>query len=243
MGHPRPKCFSPLKILNMELFYQPHFTAQDSLLHFDAVESKHLSKVLRKKNGDELQITNGKGLRAKGTIVEMATRSVAVRLNEVLEIPPLDYKLHVAIAPTKNISRFEWFLEKATEIGITEITPLLCDHSERKSIKHERAERIVLAALKQSQQSHLPTVHPMTSFSDFIKAYPTAWMAHCAVGEKTSLFEKAKGENDITVLIGPEGDFSPDEIKAAFTYISLGKQRLRTETAAIVACQTIALAL
>ena len=243
MGHLRPKCFSTFKVLNMELFYQPHFSAQDTLLHFDAIESKHLSKVLRKKNGDELHITNGKGLRAKGTIVEMATKSVAIRLNEVMEIPPLDYQLHIGIAPTKNISRFEWFLEKATEIGITEITPLCCDHSERKSIKLERAERIVLAALKQSQQSHLPLVHPITAFSDFIQEHPTAWMAHCADGEKTPLFEKAKGEKKITVLIGPEGDFSSDEIKAASTYISLGKQRLRTETAAIVACQTIALAL
>lgn len=226
----------------MELFYQPHFTKQDKQLHFDATESKHLSKVLRKKTGDTLQITNGKGLRAAGTIVEMATKSITVQLNEVEEIPPLNYRLHIGIAPTKNINRFEWFLEKATEIGITEITPLHCDHSERKNIKLERAERIVLAALKQSQQSHLPLVHPMTSFSDFIVKYPSAWMAHCAKGDKTPLFEKAKGEKNITLLIGPEGDFSFNEINAMKTYISLGKQRLRSETAGIVACHTIAVA-
>ena len=196
---------------------------------------------MRKKTGDELHITNGVGLRAKGNIIEITTKSVTVLLSDLHQVPPPEYRLHIAIAPTKNISRFEWFLEKATEIGITEITPLLCDHSERKTIKLERSERIVLSALKQSQQDHLPTVHPMTSFSEFIKKYPKAWMAHCAENEKTSLFEKAKEDRDITILIGPEGDFSTKEIESVKTYISLGKQRLRTETAAVVACQTVAL--
>lgn len=225
----------------MELFYHPAFTQQDKQIHFDATESKHLIKVLRKKAGDALKITNGKGLMAEGTIEEMASKSVTVRLSALNQLAPPGYRLHIAMAPTKNMSRFEWFLEKATEIGVTEITPLLCDRSERKSIKQDRSERIVLAALKQSQQAYLPLVHPMMSFSDFIQAHPKAWMAHCAEGEKTPLYQKAKGETDLTVLIGPEGDFSPEEIQSAKDFISLGKHRLRTETAGLVVCQTVSL--
>ena len=226
----------------MDLFYHPSLTLLDKQIELDAEESKHLTKVLRKKRGDKLMITNGKGLRAPAAIIEIASKKVTVDLEEITEIAPLAYRLHIGIAPPKNISRFEWFLEKATEIGITEITPLLCDHSERKNIKLERAEKIVLAALKQSQQSHLPTVHPMTSFADFVVAHPQAWMAHCAEGKKTALFDLAKEQKNITLLIGPEGDFSAEEIKSIALAVSLGEQRLRTETAAIVACQTIALA-
>ena len=152
------------------------------------------------------------------------------------------------VAPTKLNDRYEWFLEKATEIGVSEITPILCDNSERKVIKAERYEKIILGAMKQSLKAHLPILNPMISFKEFISSEkfgttPT-FIAHCNDVEKQSLKLLKPTSNQITILIGPEGDFSEKEIEMALQKmakpISLGKSRLRTETAAIVACHSIA---
>ncbi|MFT5892575.1 MAG: 16S rRNA (uracil1498-N3)-methyltransferase, partial [Dokdonia sp.] len=160
---------------------------------------------------------------------------------------PVPYKLHIAIAPTKLNDRFEWFLEKSTEIGITEITPIICDHSERKQIKEERFKKIVQSAMKQSLQAHLPVLHPMTTLKDFIASQPQAHLsciAHCEEGEKSPLTKELTAAKDILILIGPEGDFSSQEITQAvskgYKEITLGNSRLRTETAGIVACHSIA---
>ena len=153
--------------------------------------------------------------------------------------------MHLAIAPTKSLDRFEWFLEKAVEIGVDQVTPLLCQRSERKTIKIERLEKIVLSAMKQSIKAYLPLINPMTKFSDFITkpADGKKLIAHCVDVPKPSLKSKLPNQNQFTILIGPEGDFSPEEIALAknsgFEEVHLGKSRLRTETAAIVACHTV----
>jgi 16S rRNA (uracil1498-N3)-methyltransferase len=152
--------------------------------------------------------------------------------------------LHIAIAPTKNIDRFEWFLEKATEIGIDEITPIICRHSERKIIKTERGSRILLSAMKQSLKYHLPKLNEAISLANFLKSNfdGTKYIAHCEDGEKNELKTVSKTEKTL-ILIGPEGDFSPKEIELAlqnqFRAVSLGTSRLRTETAGIIAVHTI----
>jgi 16S rRNA (uracil1498-N3)-methyltransferase len=152
------------------------------------------------------------------------------------------YHLHMAIAPTKSMERFEWLLEKLTEIGVDEITPLLCEHSERRVLKRERTEKILVAAMKQSLKAQLPLLHEMTPASEFVKKAFSGekLIAHCASGEKTILPKALQGCRDALILIGPEGDFSTDEIAAAlqhgFEAVSLGDTRLRVETAGMVAC-------
>ena len=174
-------------------------------------------------------------------------KSVLAKIASFSEQPALGYKLHMAVAPTKSIDRFEWFLEKATEIGITEITPIICEQSERKRLKKERLERIILSAMKQSLKAHKPKLNDLVSFDDFLNANPSGrrYIAHCADGPKHSLFKEAQPSDTLLVLIGPEGDFSVKEIEralnAGFIPVTLGNTRLRTETAALAACHTIAL--
>ncbi|MGB1448320.1 MAG: 16S rRNA (uracil(1498)-N(3))-methyltransferase [Flavobacteriaceae bacterium] len=229
----------------MDLFYLPLFDTTTASIVFPKDESKHIAKVLRKQAGDQLQLTNGKGLEAIVRLDQIGLGKVTATLLKKIQHPQPKVHLHLAIAPTKNIGRMEWFLEKATEIGIQEITPLLCDHSERKVIKPERLDKIIIAALKQSKQFHKPQLNPMLSFKEFVSLHNDGFIAHCHEGEKPSFFELLEGKNNITVLIGPEGDFSPAEVATAvaqnFQPISLGTQRLRTETAAIVATHTVAL--
>ena len=157
------------------------------------------------------------------------------------------YHLHIAIAPTKMNDRIEWFLEKVTEIGINEITPILCDHSERKVFKIDRAEKIIQAAMKQSNQFYLPQLNEPISFTEFLKkeTNSTKFIAHCEEDKKDLFKNTIQAKQNILILIGPEGDFSPKEIVLAlknnFIHVSLGKTKLRTETAGIVACHTVAL--
>ena len=159
---------------------------------------------------------------------------------------PLNYQLHLAVAPTKMNDRFEWFLEKATEIGIAEITPVLCDHAERKHINLERLEKVIVSAMKQSNQCYLPKIHPFTPFTAFVKAERTGqlFVAHCEETERYSLKSKLNPNQQTTILIGPEGDFSSSEIQLALTQnfqpVTLGLTRLRTETAALAACHSVA---
>ncbi len=230
----------------MQLFYSASISEDSKQYTFPREESKHIVRVLRKQIGDAVTITNGKGFIFKGEITDSNPNKCTIQLHSASFQEPIPYRLHIAIAPTKLNDRFEWFLEKATEIGITEITPILCDHSERKQIKEERFKKIIQSAMKQSLQTHLPVLHPMTSFKDFINSQSKASLsciAHCEEGTKHPLTKELTAGKDVLILIGPEGDFSSEEIRQAvtlgYTEITLGNSRLRTETAGIVACHSI----
>lgn len=231
----------------MELFYNENLSANDESLIFGSEESRHLSKVLRKKVGELIRVTNGKGLEWKGQITTTDSRKAAVKKTEATLHQNKIVPLHIAIAPTKSNDRFEWFLEKATEIGVTEITPLMCDRSERKTLKTERMKKILVGALKQSAQYFLPQLNPMISFEALMKLdHPqTKLLAHCQNGNRIPLHQMGDLNDEILIMIGPEGDFSMREIKTAQNYsfkeITLSSQRLRTETAAIVACSQVAI--
>ena len=229
----------------MQLFYNPRLDQSVSQFTFDEEESKHIVKVLRKKEGDLLHITNGKGFLFKAKILFAATKKCTVQIEETNKKHQKRYWFHLVVAPTKMNDRFEWFLEKATEIGVHEITPIICDNSERKIIKHERMQKVIQSAMKQSLQTYLPKLNEAISYSDFISKNHKGllFIAHCEDEEKSDLKRRVAPDKDITILIGPEGDFSKTEISTAyeqgFLPISLGENRLRTETAAIVACTTI----
>ena len=230
----------------MELFYNENLSANDESLIFGSEESRHLSKVLRKKVGELIRVTNGKGLEWKGQITSTDSRKAAVKKMEATLHQNKIVPLHIAIAPTKSNDRLEWFLEKATEIGVTEITPLMCDRSERKTLKQERMKKILVGALKQSAQYFLPQLNHIISFEALMKLdHPqTKLIAHCQKGNRIPLHQMGDLNDEILIVIGPEGDFSMREIKTAQNYsfkeITLSSQRLRTETAAIVACSQVA---
>ncbi|TCK69158.1 16S rRNA (uracil1498-N3)-methyltransferase [Winogradskyella wandonensis] len=231
----------------MQLFYNPDVLERADSISFDKDESRHIVKVLRKSVGDTLYITNGKGCLFTCELITVEQKHCTAKIINKTEKPKPNYSLHLAVAPTKMNDRFEWFLEKATEIGIDTITPLLCDHSERKVIKAERFEKIIQSAMKQSLQFYLPELKPLTPFNAFIKEDFTGqkFIAHCEETDRKSLKSQIKPNQSITILIGPEGDFSVKEIETAlqhqFIPITLGQTRLRTETAAVVACHTAAL--
>lgn len=203
-------------------------------------EHKHATKVLRKTIGDKIYITDGNGNLYLSELTEISSKKSLLKIIS-LEETATKNNLHIAIAPTKNISRFEFFLEKATEIGIREITPLLCEHSERKIIKNDRLEKILVSAMKQSKNFHLPILNEMVKYNDFIKNVncDNKYIAHCEESNKKNNFSNLDNQKETVILIGPEGDFSPKEIELAkqnnFKELSLGETRLRTETAAIVA--------
>ena len=232
----------------MQLFYSQDLCPTDAQLSFSKEESRHIAKVLRKQIGDILHLTNGKGDLFTATLLSNDPKSCLVAIANVEQKKPLPYGLHLAISPTKLNDRFEWFLEKATEIGITQITPILCQHSERKIIKPLRYQKIILSAGKQSLKYHFPELHPMCSFKDFLEKQEDAphqkLIAHCQGIEKKSLKSQIKPKGNHIILVGPEGDFSAPEITLAtsmgYTGVSLGKNRLRTETAAIVVCHSVA---
>ncbi len=226
----------------MQLFYLEH--PKDEII-LSAEESKHAIKVLRKKEEDILGFTDGRGNFYKAEIRVADNRRCRLQIVSSEQKPKQhNYHLHIAIAPTKNMDRFEWFLEKATEIGINEITPIICSRSERKVIKTERCTRILLSAMKQSLKFHLPKLNEAISLSDFIKQdfEGAKYIAHCKDGKKNELKTEDKTEK-VLILIGPEGDFSPKEIELAlqnqFKAVSLGTSRLRTETAGLVSVHTI----
>ncbi len=231
----------------MQLFYNPNLDNTTIDFTFREEESKHIIRVLRKKEDDILTITNGKGLLLTSKItIANPKKCTAVILNSTEKEPSKSW-IHLAVAPTKNNDRFEWFLEKATEIGINEITPIACENSERKVIKQERMEKVIQSAMKQSLQTFLPKFNPIISYKEFIKKEHNGqlFIAHCEETEKIDLSKKAEKHKNTTILIGPEGDFSTTEIKTAFennfSPVSLGENRLRTETAAVVACTTLSI--
>ena len=232
----------------MQLFYNPNITESDIQFTFDKIESKHIVRVLRKKEGDILYLTNGKGFLFTAEVSIASDKNCIVNiLNTEEKKKPWQYHLHIIIAPTKNNDRFEWFLEKATEIGIDEITPIICDHSERKVLKIERMQKIIESASKQSLKHHFPILNEVTTFKNFISKDINGqlFIAHCEAQEKKSLQSQINTTKKITILIGPEGDFSLEEIKTALSKnylpISLGEGRLRTETAGVVAAHTVSL--
>lgn len=232
----------------MQLFYANNIHKGDEFFIFDKTESRHIAKVLRKKQGDRIDLTNGQGQHFVCTILDANDKRTKVSIDKCIEEPKSwDYRLHIAIAPTKLNDRFEWFLEKATEIGIDEITPILCDHSERKVIKVERFEKIIQSAMKQSLKFTLPRLNPLIKFKDFIENNKAEYaaIAHCEDLEKKQFKNQLAKVKDICILIGPEGDFSLREIQMALDHnydpVGLGTSRLRTETAALVACDTVSI--
>ncbi|MEG0499751.1 MAG: 16S rRNA (uracil(1498)-N(3))-methyltransferase [Rikenellaceae bacterium] len=232
----------------MQLFYVKKIDSEIIIL--DEEESKHAIKVLRKTVGDTLHIIDGEGGMYQATIVDSNPKHCTVSIIEAKkEYEKLPYQLHIAIAPTKNIDRIEWFVEKATEIGISAFTMLRTEHSERKTVNDERMEKVIVSAMKQSIKAYKPTLNSMIPLAEFLKqdfGDSECFIAHCSTNfERTHLKEILNGNSKIVLLIGPEGDFSDNEIEMAlkrgFKSISLGTSRLRTETAALYATTTVSL--
>lgn len=230
----------------MQLFYLPNINSAHPQAEFPKMESQHIVKVLRKKVGDNIKVTNGKGDVFTCQITNAHHKACKINITAHKHYSKShNYYLHMLVAPTKSNDRFEWFLEKATEIGIDEITPILTDNAERKHIKIDRYQKIVLSAMKQSLQYHLPKINSMTPFSELLNIEGNQkYIAHChSELYRESLFEKIKANQKIILCIGPEGDFSINEVKLAvehgFDAVSLGANRLRTETAAITACHSV----
>ena len=229
----------------MQLFYNPTINEATETFSFDKEESKHIIKVLRKKDTDILHVTNGLGFLFTTEITLASDSKCTVKIISFEKAAPSKFRLHLAVAPTKMNDRYEWFLEKATEIGIQEITPIICDHSERKVINNERFDKILLAAMKQANELYLPKLNPAITFKEFISLQndDLKMIAHCEETDKKTLKSVLQSNQNITMLIGPEGDFSQKEIALAlsnnYTAVSLGNTRLRTETAAIVACHSV----
>ncbi|PRD54586.1 16S rRNA (uracil(1498)-N(3))-methyltransferase [Sphingobacterium gobiense] len=234
----------------MHLFYtptiEPHY--QEFILSED--ESKHAIRVLRLSSGDEIYLIDGVGGWYTAKILDPHPKRTTLSILHVAQgYEKPAYYLHVAVAPTKNIDRLEWFLEKATEIGIQEITPIIAAHSERKEVKLERLNKVVVSAMKQSLKAYLPKINPAISISKFFEEikqeeYTTKTIAHCAAGQKQYLADICPPAGKYLILIGPEGDFSETEIGQALSLgyqpVSLGNSRLRTETAALASCLEIA---
>lgn len=227
------------------IFYAPNIKSDFTL---SEEESAHAVRVLRLQAGDEIDIVDGAGGLYKALITNPHPKHCEFEIKEsVLEFGKKDYKLHIAIAPTKNIERLEWFVEKCTEIGIDEITPIICRFSERKIIKPERIEKIIVSAAKQSLKAYFPKLNPMISFSDFVKKADVSkkFIAHCHDLKKKPFQSVCEKSSNTLILIGPEGDFSQEEVESAllcnFQAVSLSESRLRTETAGIVACHTVSL--
>ncbi len=225
----------------MHIFYTPDI--RSDVYELNEEESKHGIKVLRLQEGSIVQLVDGKGGLYEAIIRDPHPKRCKLEILSVRrEYGKRNHHLHIAVAPTKNIERIEWFLEKATEIGIDEITPLICERSERKDLKTERLNKVITSAIKQSIKAYHPKLNEPLRLDDLIRKASASckYIAHCIESEKTTLKENIELNSDYLVLIGPEGDFAPREIndalKAGFLPITLGSSRLRTETAALEAC-------
>jgi len=226
----------------MQLFYTCEVNGGTCLL--DEEESWHCTRVLRLREGDTVKVTDGQGKWYEGILSGVQGKRCLVSINRVTSSEQRrPWWLHVAIAPTKNIERFEWFLEKATEIGIDEVTPLICEHSERKVVKMPRLTKVLTVAMKQSLKPWLPLLHEPADFGDFISRPFTGqkFIGWCETGRESEFQNLYHRGSNALVLIGPEGDYSRGEtelaVKSGYTPVSLGDSRLRTETAGIVVCQ------
>ena len=225
----------------MHLFYTPDLSGTAYTLNEE--ESKHCSKVLRLQVGDEVYLIDGKGGFYRAQIASSHPKHSELQIIESkTEYGKRNHYLHIAVAPTKNIDRLEWFLEKATEIGIDEITPIVSERSERKEVKLERLNKVITSAVKQSLKAYHPTLNDLTKLNSFLSRNDSnqKFIAHCIEEEKVALKDSISLHGRYTILIGPEGDFSPKEVglakQAGFIPVSLGESRLRTETAALEAC-------
>lgn len=225
----------------MNLFYSTEIN--NDIAVFDEEEARHCIQVLRKRAGDGIRFADGKGNWYDGQILETGKKSFTAKVVRSWQEQHPPPPLHLAVAPTKSMERFEWLLEKATEIGVGQLTPLLCKHSERKILRPERLERVLLAAMKQSLRATKPVLNEMVAFEKFVAGQNLVaqrYIAHCHSEELPHLSTTLKPAQSVLIMIGPEGDFSEAEVELAlnngFAAISLGSARLRTETAAIAAC-------
>lgn len=226
----------------MHVFYTPDITADTYVLSEE--ESKHCTRVLRLGTGAQVHLIDGRGGLYEAEIVEASKKNVTLKvMNTQLEYQKRNHHLHLVVAPTKNIERLEWFLEKATEIGIDEITPVICDRSERRVVKEDRLYKVITSAVKQSLQAYHPVLNPQINLSSFLKQSNDSekMIAHCINGQpRNYISEIVQPGQRYTILIGPEGDFTAAEIELAlqsgYKPLTLGNTRLRTETAALAAC-------
>jgi 16S rRNA (uracil1498-N3)-methyltransferase len=223
----------------MSTFYAPSLQSGQSHYQLSEEESKHCVKVLRMQEGASIELINGKGLQAFTILEDAHPKRSLLRIESSVsheKTPPL----HIAMAPTKNMDRIEWYLEKATELGLSKLTFLLCEHSERKQVNTERLEKIAIAAMKQSKRFYLPELEGPMRFEDFLQSHPKGYFGHCEDGEKIGMNGL---KSTMPFLIGPEGDFSPTEIAAAlksgYQAVEMSAFRLRTETAALLATTTL----
>lgn len=234
----------------MHLFYTPTIEPHHREFMLSEDESKHAVRVLRLHAGDRIYLVDGIGGWYVAEILDPHPKRTTLSIKQVEQAyDKPGYYLHVAMAPTKNMDRTEWFLEKATEIGIQEITPIISTHSERKDVKVERLNKVVISAMKQSLKAYLPKINPAVSLPQFFGSIKTAEytakvIAHCGEGQKQYLQDICAPQGKYLILIGPEGDFSEKEIEEALSLgydpVSLGNSRLRTETAALASCLEIA---
>jgi len=229
----------------MQIFYAPDITSKYYSL--DEKESKHLIRVLRMAKGADVKLIDGKGNLYEGFISEPDQNECIIEITrEIKNFEKRNYKLHIAISPLKNPERFEWFVEKSVEIGIDEITPLICKNTEKPGIKNERVNNLIISAMKQSLKAKRTVLNEITSFKDFINKNleGTKMIAHCdnSTGRR-KISDVYSKNSDSIILIGPEGDFSREEVDSAvkrgFMPVHLGTSRLRTETAGLAACHSI----
>lgn len=226
----------------MQLFYVPD--SSGDLIELPPEEARHCVQVLRHRAGDVIHWVDGKGGFYSGPIVEAGKRRCQVAVDQhQAEYGKRPFRLHLAVAPTKQIDRLEWLLEKATEIGVDEISLLLCAHSERKQVRLDRLEKVLIAAMKQSLKAYLPKLHDMIRFPDFVQqnfSPQQSFIAYVDTAQTEHLKDQCEAGRNVCLLIGPEGDFHPEEIgmadKVGFRRVSLGPSRLRTETAGVVGC-------
>lgn len=233
----------------MQLFINRHITSKTRLFELSEEEARHLVKVLRKREGDQVYFTNGKGLLVSALIESIGPTATRISVQRVEEAPGLrSYALHLALAPTKNIRRFEWFLEKATEIGVDSITPLRCTHSAHYKARPERLQKVIDSAVKQSLKAYIPQLNPPLDFERLVEREFKGLakrIAHLQDGRSAPLTQTIKPGQGVILLIGPEGDFSADEVRLAalrgFVPVSLGNSRLRTETAGVYAAAALSM--
>ncbi len=223
----------------MRLFYDANIDPNAATYQLSEEESKHIVRVLKSQVGDTVGILDGKGHLLSCEITDAHPKRCLLKIIDVDFQPKSKTEIHIAVAPTKQMERIEWFVEKAVEIGVTKITLLDCKNGERARIKTERLVKKAISAMKQSQRRYLPEVVELTSFQDFLKAHPFGLLAHCYEEEKKD-FSEVFQSKDCPILIGPEGDFSESEVQQAleqgYIAVTLGTNRLRTETAALYAC-------
>lgn len=243
--------------MTLPFFYIPAYNREQQVIILNEDNSRHAVQVLRMQPGEPLRLTDGKGALLTAEILDNHKKKCTVKVLSTLHVPPPQRQISIAISPLKNASRFEWFLEKAAEIGVSGIIPLLCEHTERQHTRQDRLQNILVSALLQSQQSWLPVLHEPTPFDRLIQpgAYPDRLIAHCLTEPRpaqsladwlrqrtssaTPSAPAGSTPGPTLILIGPEGDFSPKEVGSAlqqgFVPVTLGDNRLRTETAGVVA--------